>query len=318
MQNKAIIIFLIFVSFSCTKEVIIDIPSQNPSLVVYSTLVPFTLPNPKFLTISLQGTKHIYDSASYQVENATILFSKNNNLPDTLEYADSLGCYPLNRLFPKAGDKYSITIQKEGFKTIYAQTTIPSKVLITDTIIKPIAYFDETGSVFSEISVTFIDPADEINYYELAVSDISFTYDNPGAFYELSTNDNIITSESYYPSLIRFYADKPKYLLFSDKQINGTKHTLIVYYSPPQLEDIIRYIAPHYISIHLRNVTEDYYKFKTTMTQHLYSKEEDILYGMGEPLNVISNIENGFGLFSGFNNDIVSFKIDSTFLYKNQ
>jgi len=66
----------------------------------------------------------------------------------------------------------------------------------------------------------------------------------------------------------------------------------------------------HYISIHLRNITEEYYKFKTTMIQNLYSKQEDILYGMGEPLNVKSNIKNGYGLFAGFNNDIVSFHFD--------
>ncbi|MCD6112151.1 MAG: DUF4249 family protein, partial [Bacteroidales bacterium] len=229
-----------------------------------------------------------------------------------LRYVDSLNTYIISNSmsdYPIAGKKYSIQILEDGYKTLTSNTIIPSKVNITDTVITPIAYFDETGSVFSEIAVTFTDPENEINYYELAVSDIAFSYDNADNFYELSTNDNIITSESYYPSLIRFDVDKPKYLLFTDKEINGMKHTLNVYYTPPQREDDNRYISNHYISIHLRNVTEDYYKFKTSMIQHLYSKKEDILYGMGEPLNVISNIENGYGLFAGFNNDIVSLHI---------
>lgn len=310
MLNKIILIFLVLFLVSCTKEIEVDIPVQKPSMVVYSTIVPFTTPQPKSLNIDLQSTRHIYDSAGYPISDATLLLFKNNILFDTVKYIDSVNCYPLNGLFPKEGDNYTIIINHAEFETIFAYTFIPTKVYITDTVITPVAYFDETGSVFSEISITFTDPGDEINYYELAVSDISFSYDNPDDFYELSTNDNIITSESYYPSLIRFDVDKPKYLLFTDKQINGVEHTLNVYYTPPQREDENRYISSHYISIHLRNVTEDYYKFKTSMIQHLYNKQEDILYGMGEPLNVISNIENGYGLFSGFNNDIVSLYVD--------
>ncbi len=110
--------------------------------------------------------------------------------------------------------------------------------------------------------------------------------------------------------MIHFDAREPRFLLFNDKLINGKEHTLQIYYTPPQrYEDGNRYISKHYISIHLRNVTEDYYKFKTSMLQHLYNNEENILYGMGEPINAQSNINNGYGLFAGFNNDIVSFLI---------
>ncbi len=45
------------------------------------------------------------------------------------------------------------------------------------------------------------------------------------------------------------------------------------------------------------------------MIQHLYENTEDVLYGMAEPLNVYSNIENGYGLFAGFNHHIVTLHI---------
>ncbi len=308
---------LVLISISCTKEIEIFIPDQKPSLVVYSTIVPLTFPQPKYLSISLQSSTNIFDTNTNIIDDALILYYENDELKKTLQYSDRTKTYPiLTDLsdYPIAGNKYSIQILKEGYETVTASTIIPSKVRITDTVLTPIAYFDETGSVYSEISITFSDPGDEINYYEIGVSDIAFTYDDSHNFYELSTYDKLITSESYYPSLIRFDVDRPKYLLFTDKEINGMEHTLNVYYVPPQWESENRYISSHYISIHLRNVTEDYYKFKTTMIQHLYSKQQDILYGMGEPLNVISNIENGFGLFAGFNNDIVSFRIDELIL----
>lgn len=315
MLKMRIIILLSFIFIACTKEVEIKIPDQKQNLVVYSTIAPFLLPRPKSLHIDIKNTKYIFDSTNSYIIDANVFLYINNTFTDTIKYIDSVKTYPII-FFPKEGDKYSIVVQKKGYKTIDAMTYIPSRVRITDTLITPIAYFDETGSVFSEISITFTDPGNEVNYYELAVSKISFSYDNPKDFYELSTNDKIVTSESYYPSLIRFYVDKPKYLLFNDTRINGLKHTLNVYYSPPQHQDDARFISDHFISIHLRNVTEEYYKFKTTMIKHLYNKQEDILYGMNEPINVISNINNGYGLFAGYNFDIVSLHIDELVISK--
>lgn len=311
-MKHIIVIIISVLLFSCTKEIEIGIPQQKHKLVAYSTIVPLTFPAPKPVGIKLQSSLHIFDNSPSRIADAFVLYFENDFLKDTLEYSDSLDIYSISNNitdYPIAGNTYSVRIYKDGFDTITATTRIPSKVKITDTTIVPIAYVDETGNVFSEISITFTDPVDETNFYEIAVSDIAFQYDSSRYFYKLSTYDNIITSESYYPSLIRFDVDKPKYLLFNDKTINGKERTLTVYYNPPQREDDNRYIANHYISLHLRNVTEDYYKFKTSMIQHLNNNKEDILYGMGEPVNIISNIDNGYGLFAGFNNDIVSFFI---------
>jgi len=315
------ILIVSFIFFSCTKEVVIDIPQEKPKIVVYSTIVPFTIPIPKPLGIKLQSSLHTFDNSPSNINDAHVLYFENDILKDTLEYNESLNKYNFaNSIsdYPIAGNTYSLKIQKAGYETISATTKIPSKVTITDTAIIPIAYIDETDNCFSEISLTFTDPADEINFYEIAVSVPAFNYDSTKDFYELSSYDNIITSESYYPSLIRFDVDKPKYLLFNDKSINGKEYTLRVYYSPPQREEDERYIANHYITVHLRNVTADYYKFKTSMIQHLYNNEEDILYGMGEPINIISNINNGYGLFAGFNNDIVMFFIPEQTINENE
>ena len=310
-MNKIILFlltaFLLFIS--CTKEIEIEIPEQEPNLVIYSTIEPLLFPHPKSLRVSLQQSAHISDTARYPVNDALILYYENDSLKDTLKCVDSTGIYPITKGlgdYPVQGNSYAIKVLKDGFENVTAKTTIPPKVMIKDTVVTPIAYFDEDGGVFSEVSVTFADPGNETNFYELAISDIAYSYDKPHTFYRLSTYDKIITSESYYPSLLRFDLKQPRVLLFNDKEINGKEHTLNVYYIPPQRESEYRYISHHYISIHLRNVTEEYYRFKTSMLQHLYNKEEDILYGMGEPLNVISNINNGYGLFAGYNSDIVS------------
>lgn len=303
------VIIMCFLLFSCTKEVEIEIPHEKPKIVAYSTIVPYTPPCPKQPGINLQSSMHIFDHSSGIINDAIVLYFENGILKDTLKYIETQDIYGMadsTSDYPIAGNSYSIRVQKDGYESITASTTIPSKVIISDTSIVPISYFDDTGTVYSEISVTFTDPADEINFYEICVSGYAYIYESFNNYYELSTYDNIITSESYYPSILSFDVNKPKCLLFNDKSINGSEYTLRVYYCPPQGEGEYRCISNHYISVHLRNVSYEYYKFKTSMIQHLNNKEEDILYGMGEPINIISNINNGYGLFAGFNNDIVS------------
>ena len=167
------------------------------------------------------------------------------------------------------------------------------------------------GGAVSELNLTFKDPANETNFYEVEVANSYLVNVDPlFGYYSLTTQDEIITSESYYPSLLNFDKDKPRYLLFKDKKINGQEHTLTFYYIPPQHEDSHRYISSHYIIVYLRSVTEEYYKFKTTMIQQKYARAEDILYGAAEPINVFTNIQNGYGIFAGFNNDMVPMYIN--------
>ncbi len=179
--------------------------SEKPKLVAYSTIVPFTTPYPKPLSLKLESTAHIFDTTTYFIKDAQVLYFENDIIKDTLEFVDSLNIYRMQHSmndYPVEGNRYAIKVIKEGFETITANTTIPSKVEIEDANVTPIAYIDDDGMVYSELTLTFTDPADEINYYELMVSDFTYDYNNLIDFYELSTYDNLITSESYYPSLI--------------------------------------------------------------------------------------------------------------------
>jgi len=309
---KIVMVIAIISMFTCTKELEIDIPPSKPKLVVYSTFVPFTPPQPKNFIVQVYATAHIFDTVKYPVIDAIVQLYKNGELFDTIGFYSNCDCYAFPEMFfSNVGDEYSLIVEREGFETVTAISYIPSKVQIRDTVVIPIAYIDEFGSATSEVEFSFADPVDEINYYEVAISDISFIYDDYQSYYPISSNDNIITSQNYYPDLIRFDVPNPRSLLFSDAEFNGQSHAIKIYYTPPQRFDGQRILSSHYITIHLRNVPKEYFDFKTTSIQQDYAKREDFLYGMGEPVNIISNIENGFGVFAGFNNDYVSMKIDS-------
>jgi hypothetical protein len=104
---------------------------------------------------------------------------------------------------------------------------------------------------------------------------------------------------------------KPQYLLFSDKTINGQNVQFEFFYQSKQILDGgIRVLLYDIISVQLRNVSADYYKYRSTWLYSVYSKNGDILYGTGEPLNVYSNVKNGYGIFASFNTDIKTIELD--------
>lgn len=292
--------------FSCdiTTEIEVDIPLKPPKLVINSTLVPWTIPGMKQLGIEVSSTTHIFDTSEYKpVTDATVLLFKNGEFVDTLKYVDTVrarpGSYPVDYppfKGPLPGDTYSIEVSAPGYEKVYAKTTIPEKVEILDASITPVGLIDDMGRIWSEVTITFADPPEIENYYEIVVSGATSLYQ---VYYSLFTHESVITGESYYPSPMQPHLKNPTHLLFNDRSFNGEIKTLSFYYSDPGgLSDY------YIISIQLRNITAEYYYHKTTLLQSLNNQEEDVLYGMREPLNIFTNIENGHGIFAGFNEDI--------------
>ena len=318
MKIKIIAVLLIFL-FSCQKEDFeIAVPENNISekLVVHSTLRPFSFTsNNQLLTVEIQATTSFNDETRKKIiSDATVILKKNNTETDTLEYIDSLKTYliDLNNIanYPIANDTFTITVNRQDYKTVSSKTILPDKVAITGSDIIPIAFFDdsEPARPVSEASINFNDPAETENYYELILSDITEREDT---YFELTTNNKFITSESYYPTSFEFDKTKPKSLLFSDKMFNGQEVAINVFYMCPFIIiEGIKTIPTHYITIHLRNVTKEYYLYKTTAMKQRYSLQENILYGVGEPVDIYTNIKNGYGLFGAYNYDINQHRIE--------
>lgn len=264
------------------------------------------------LIIDLQSSTHIFDTTRKDIiNNAIVVFYRNDTIIDTLDFDVENKNYIISKEmsdYPEIGDKCSLVIQHEDYATISSSTSIPNIIKILDSQIVPVAFFDEYDAPYSEATITFSDPKEQINYYEIIVSGITEEVDS---YKELTTNNKVITSEPYYPSLFEFDKTKPKRLLFSDNLINGTTTSVNVFYLAPYKISETRYIPQHYVTIHLNNVTEEYYKNQTTFIQHINTLQENILYGSGEPNIVYTNINNGYGVFAGYNSDKFSHKIDS-------
>lgn len=297
---------------ACDTKLEIEMPEPEAKLVMSAVFTPFVLPYPKSINVLLWESAPILDTAAYtQIKGAEVLWFENGSLMDTLWYDDELNGYTFPYYyFPEVGKEYAIRVSKEGYLPLTASCIIPQKVTIDSLNIIALAGIDENESAYSSVTLTFHDPENEDNYYEIIVSDTGERY------YRLWTSEQIITEEAYYPSDLALELKKPKRLLFNDSTFNGEEKTIVLYYEPPQLLDYYkRWISNHFVIVELRSVTKDYYNYFTSVIQNHNSREGDLFYGLGEPLNAYTNIENGYGIFAGYNVDGQTIRVDSTTVY---
>jgi hypothetical protein len=291
---------------ACTKDINIDVPEPEKRLVINSTIAPFIAGNLKSVYVDVSSSIAISDTTHNPfVKDAVVCLYSDSTLIDTLVYGSS-NVYFIDKFwFPEVGKSYRLVVQHADYPEVTATTYIPSSVPIIDTLITPIAYF-EGDNIMNEVAITFTDPVSDEDYYEVAISNLE------GDNYKLTANNKLITREAYYPTLERFDLDKPTCLPFSDEGIDGQTYTLHLYYSAPRIFDgtMGDYMPGHFVLIHFRHITKAYYHYKTTLIQQLNNKEVDILYGGKEPLNVESNIKGGYGLFSGFNHNVVTMYVN--------
>ncbi len=323
MKIFKIILFLFTLAFlSCSKEVEVDIPLQKPKMVIVGNLsleTPvYSWYKPPLIHFKLESTTHIFDPRKQDlITDALVILKNGNNYIDTLQYLDSLESYVCNedtlRSYLEAGKSFSLEVVKDGFENIMSTTTIPKKVEILNSSITTVAFLNENENLYSEANIEFKDP-EEANYYEIiVVNSLSPDIDQDDASAMLKADNPIITSESYYPSLMEFDKEPPKSLLFSDKSFNGQMINISVFYhnAAYNFESSLSY---HRVTIYLRNVSPEYYTYKTRLMEHLYALDENVLYGSGEPVQVYSNIEQGYGLFGSYNVSHVTHDIDGIVL----
>lgn len=314
---KIVSFFIAMVSmflFSCEQEIEVDIPETPPKIVINAMLESYTLPNATRLGLELHGSRHIFDSTSNTlITNAVVLLYRDSIFMDTLKYDEETQFYPLGFSpldGPKAGESYQIAVSAPGYTSVYAQTTIPQKVEIEAIAIDRIGFEDEDGGIYSKITVTYNDPIDKNNYYEVVLSTFGAEH-SPGDYRRLTTYEPYIVSEIHYPPITNVDLRRPKYLLFNDKSLNGNKVELSFYYYADQSIDVGgRILGNVQITVQLRNVTKEYYDFRSSFLYNTFNQVENMIYGTGEPMNVYSNVENGYGIFAGYNNSIVTLQLN--------
>lgn len=325
---RKLILLLSIIALSCTEGRIFDDDSVDfASLHIEKPVVlsQFTSDSVLYLTIgtTLPAFADSSESRFPIIENATIENLETGIIIDLHPCLDEPSQYTAD-VDLEEGEAFNISFEfpEISQNQVKATDTIPfSSEIVSITLIPEAKKVD--NSLLTLVRL-LIKPSSfqKVSNYEISVSSqitdslniFGFPLDSSmkaPSFRYLYSDDPLITSEVYYPSLLQFDAFPPQKLYFSKVQESET-FEIEFYYAPPDFSvaniatgESIYQIYSHASTIYLRTISEAYYKYEISRLNQFYSRKGDPLYGVGEPVSVFSNIENGTGIFAAFVTDSI-------------
>ena len=312
-KNKLIYLIFLLVITACEKKIEIDPGDFKPILVVNSLIDTANV-----IQVQVSKTSIINDNSNSLVNNAQVELWQNGLFLEQLNNVED-GIYK-STLKPEIATAYQLRVSSSGFETLIVSDTIPEPVQISDGYLIFPAGTDIAGDPILEFTTIFKDPPDIDNYYEIVLyakqvyphidsvnldtifyGDTTWLIDRERDFI---SDDPVIIAEGdldYHPRTI-YFSDK----LFNGEQSSITIKLLMAY----NYDWFLNYSEDFETIAVLRSVSYAYYQYKKTWWRHLYNQGIDLdiqstdefraFLFTGEPVNMYSNVQNGYGIFAGF------------------
>ena len=270
--------------FETTIEV--DPPEHNEQLVVHG----FGSARTDILQVRVSKTTGILDDVNdydLQVNNASITLI-HNGISYPLMYQDITvnSNWTYNYILENGsidfiiGEQYRLEVEADGFEKVTGICTVPEKVLPDNfefNLNGPSTFDDD----FAEVSMQLSDPSGRSDYYEfyLALQD----QDLPLLFLDLYT-------ESFDPVV----EEAGFSLLLNDESFDGELKQLDLLVNRFSLNG---QNPEDRLFVYWRTISEDHYRYSKSFEQH----QEADGNPFASPVQVFSNMENGIGIFSIYN-----------------
>jgi hypothetical protein len=232
------------------------------------------------------------------VENATCFLYEDGVFVKTFDFQED-GYYNSNYL-PIAGKKYRVEVEVPNFEKVWAESEIP---LLPDSL-SAIYFIDNISDInnvwedsySTSVEIKFLDDPNKSNYYEPAF--------NRYIFEESKETDQSILSDSELDFL-------PTTYFFSDQLFNGKLKKLRLVGGGKIV--LFAYGTLFYDEFYKHNfkiVSEEYYNFRKSWTKHVFNQNTDLHYDdpitllfLGDPIEMYTNVQGGYGVFAGFNQE---------------
>ena len=281
---------------ACEEPISLDIESIAPQVVVNGT---FTPNHPFQITLSKNKALLSNDATEFITNASVKILDEQGDLLKELSYQEpenvAVPYYEFAGFQPQAQKTYQLAIEIPGYPMIYATGSAPNSVPIQSIQTEEIITDSNTSLYSLKINASILDPIEEQNYYHLQL------------YYQQiasrSTSNGLVNKpDSFIPIPIRnttsqnttIVTDINKNgILFTDDQLNGAQ---LNFQFQTVLDRDLTGDNPEIIG-ELRTISKDYYLYYTSLTRQLENKDRPF----AEPVIVFNNIENGLGIFAGFN-----------------
>lgn len=291
-----VLLILAGILWTC-EEPRLPFGDDQPRLVVISE---FT--SSRNLEVQVLRTRRVFepDTVSLYILNAVVEIFRDSTMLEelTLDREKTTPTYTSRNLIPEPNIKYRIVVNAPGFEPVTAHSSVPSQILIdglevNELLRKPSPSAGKLAYSF-RVTMRFNDPGEEDNYYHLNFSQqvrkLPVSGQDFPAVRIVKPVFSSLNNDEFTPA-------RDGGLLFTDNSFNGRLFAPVF---PLRFDlDADEYLGQ--LLVELRAVSRDYFLYQKSITQ------QD---GPGLPIQgdapAYNNIENGVGIFAGYNYSVDS------------
>lgn len=286
---------------SCEKTVSVVIPQKDPKLVINSWMGVgeiFTVGVSKSRNILQPLTSSSSLEETYSVKNAIPVLYEDGTAIDTLVFQPAEYVYKsVHNKKVALGKTYSVKVTAGGYSEAEAMALVPSQSQIAEVKRIKNAKTSSSGAFMDELTIKLNDPAAEKNFYLIQVYGPAYG-SNVYTLGCVNTTDKDLeaTGADADPTSTDNCYDGGK-LLMKDVNFNGGQKVLKLYVESSMVmdyRDMFGRVYRPFIKVH--RITEEYFKYLKSFDAYYNGSDNPF----AEPVNVYTNVKNGFGIFSTY------------------
>ena len=293
-MKKIYLVLIIALNYiSCEKVIPFEGDVTIPKLVINSIFE-----SDSTFKVHVSSSRSVLDTDSFQnITDAVVNINDGNgNIIETLNHQEN-GFY-VGQTFPQENQTYTLQVTHPNYVNITSMDSLPLPIVInsvdTSTIVDPI-----NGDRL-QITMNFEDPESSQNFYLIetySINEYLEIKNSDTSEYELDTAKQymFLTDEVFQNGGSPWREQG----LFNDLLFNGQNKALEL---EIPYENFFGNEAGYNwsyktlgVRVYLHNISRSYYYFRTSL--ELYQSASGNPFA--QPVQVYSNIENGFGVFAG-------------------
>lgn len=293
MKKLFFLLCVSFISISCEKVIPFEGDVNTPKLVINSVFE-----SDSTFKVHVSSSRSVIDTSSFQNIDDAIVAIKDadGNIIETLD--NVLYGFYTGQAYPEENQTYVLEVNHTNYANITASDSLPSPITInsvdTSTIIDPI------NGDRMQISMNFDDPENTQNYYLIetySVNEYLVIKDLDTTEYELDTaKQYMVLTDEVFQNGGSPWRDQG---LFNDLLFNGQNKTLELEIPNNNWSGNEDGYSWSYktltLRLYLHNISISYYYYRTSL--ELFENASGNPFA--QPVQVFSNVENGFGVFAG-------------------
>ena len=293
MKNISYLItFLVLLSFTSCEDMFttvreIDIPEHDKKLSINTVL------SGDSLRMVISHSKEIDDDSPYEGIDAEVSLLESGSEILSFEYNNTdnqhIIAYKKLNTTIKEGTEYSIIVDSKKFGTAKSSEIAPKAPVVKELNFDKTLIQGQNGE-YHKFDFVIEDEKGIDNYYIIRFSFVGLAYQS---YLSVLTNDPQIKDIYIRDDLSNNYYFSGSSFLVSDKSFDGINRKLSFEIEEP-------YTGPndekYKIILEIQAVTKSYYNFIISRQQAADSYENPF----AEPVAVVGNIENGYGIFNIF------------------